>query len=248
MAKTIVATLRKGGSGKTTTAINLATALMERQKKTLLIDLDPQANATIGVGQDPTQLRKHINQLFTDVKTTPEEIIMKTPFGLDLMPSHPSLADTEAGMKATQIGSLKAIIQPIDNLYDYIIIDTPPSETFLTVNALATANEVIIPLQTHFLAMKGLQAQLVEIEQIRKGLNPNLNISGILPTMVNHRTNISQTILESIKQEYGDLVYPFQINWSIRHTEASLAGEPIIYYDPSHQGSKAYRKLANTFI
>lgn len=248
MAKKIAISLRKGGSGKTTTAVNLATALHQKSKKTLLVDLDPQANATISVGIDPLTLKKHINSLFTDINIKTEEAITKTSFGLPILPSHPDLAETEAGMRATQIGLLKGLLEPIDGLFDYIVIDTPPAESYLTVNALATADEVIIPLQTHYLAMRGLQEAIEEIEQVKNGLNPNLKIAGILPTMVSNRTNIAKTVLEAVKEAYSGLLYPFQVDFSIRHTEATLAGLPIVIYDPQHQGSLTYMKLAEFVI
>ena len=248
MAKKLAVVLRKGGSGKTTTAINLATALLKKGKRVLLIDLDPQANATISAGIDPTTLKKHINTLFTDINTQPKDVIIKTSFDLDLLPSHPDLADTEAGMRATQVGLLKGLLEPLENLYDFMIIDTPPSESYLTVNALAVADEVVIPLQAHFLAMRGLQDVLDEAEQVKKGLNPRLKVAGILPTMVNQRTNISKTVLEAVKGQYGALLYPIEVEYSIRHAEASLAGVPIVLYDPKHQGSKAYYKLAQLFL
>jgi len=248
MAKKIAVVLRKGGSGKTTTAINLATALHTKGKKVLLIDLDPQANATISVGIDPLTLKKHINTLFIDINTQPQETIVKTTFNLDLLPAHPDLADTEAGMRATQVGLLKGLLEPLERLYDFIIIDTPPSESYLTVNALAVADEVVIPLQAHFLAMRGLQDVLDEVEQVKKGLNPRLKVAGILPTMVNQRTNISKTVLEAVGGQYKTLLYPIQIDFSIRHAEASLAGLPIVLYDKEHQGSKAYYKFADMFI
>ena len=248
MAKKIAINLRKGGSGKTTTAINLATALHQKGKKTLLVDLDPQANATISVGIDPLSLKKHINSLLTDINIKPEEVIIKTSFGLPLLPSHPDLAETEAGMRATQVGLLRGLLEPLDRLFDFMVIDTPPSESYLTVNALAVANEVIIPLQAHYLAMRGLKQALEEVEQVKRGLNPNLKVAGILPTMVNQRTNIAKTVLEAVREAYGGLVYPFQVDFSIRHTEASLAGLPIVLYKPEHQGSKAYKRLARLVI
>jgi len=248
MARIIAVTLRKGGSGKTTTAVNLATALTLKGKKTLLVDLDPQANATISVGIDPTTLDKHINTLFTDINTKTEEVIIKTDFGLYLLPSHPDLADTEAGMRATQIGLLKGLLEPLDDSFDYIVIDTPPSESYLTVNALAVADEVLIPLQAHFLALKGLQDVLDEVKQVKQGLNPKLKVAGILPTMVSSRTNVSKIIIEEIKDKYAKFLYPLQVDFSIKHAEASLAGKPIVIYAPKHQGSLAYLKLANLII
>lgn len=248
MAKKIAVSLRKGGSGKTTTAVNLATALHLRGKKTLLIDLDPQANATISVGIDPLSLTKHINTLFTDINTKTEEVIIKTSFGLPILPSHPDLADTEAGMRATQIGLLKGLLEPIDGLFDYIVIDTPPAESYLTVNAMAVADEILIPLQAHYLAMRGLQEAMQEIEEVKKGLNPKLKVAGILPTMVSNRTNIAKTVLEAVTEAYRSLLYPFQVDFSIKHAEATLAGLPIVIYDPKHQGSLVYMQLADLVI
>jgi chromosome partitioning protein len=145
MARKIVVTLRKGGSGKTTTAINLATALHGLGRRTLLIDLDPQANATLAVGIDPTALQKHVEHLFTTLDTQPEDVIVRAPFGLPVLPSHPDLSRTEAGMKATQVGMLRGLLEPLEAAYDVVVIDTPPSESYLTVNALVAADEVIIP-------------------------------------------------------------------------------------------------------
>lgn len=248
MTKIIAVTLRKGGSGKTTTAVNLATALHKKGQRTLLVDIDPQANATISVGIDPLSLGAHINTLFTVVNAQAGEAIIKTPFGLPLLPSHPDLAETEAGMRATQIGLLKSLLDPIRDNYDYIVIDTPPAESYLTVNAMAVADELIIPLQAHYLAMRGLKDALDEVKQVQQGLNPNLKIAGILPTMVNNRTNMAKAVLEAVKDSYSRLVYPFQIDFSIKHAEATLAGLPILIYDPTHQGSKVYMKLADTII
>src|SRR3712207_6796448 len=200
MARKIAVTLRKGGSGKTTTAVNLAAALHRKGKKVLLVDLDPQANATLAVGIDPTTLPKNINHLFTRIDTTPDEVVTYTTFGLALLPSHPELAQTESGMKATQVGMLRGLLNPFEDAYDIIIIDTPPSESYLTVNALAAADEVIIPLQAHYLALQGLAQALTQVDQVRNGLNPQLKIAGILPTLVNARTNISRTVLEEVKR------------------------------------------------
>lgn len=248
MSKVIAVTLRKGGSGKTTTAVNLATALQEKGKRTLLVDLDPQANATVSVGIDPLTLDKHLNTLFTDINVTTNEAIINTAFGLPLLPSHPDLSDTEAGMRATQVGLLKSLLEPLGNDYDYIVIDTPPAESYLTVNAMAVADEIIIPLQAHYLAMRGLQDALEEVDQVRHGLNPKLIVAGILPTMVNNRTNMAKTVLGAVTEAYKDYLYPFQIDFSIKHAEATLAGLPIVIYDPKHQGSKVYMKLADAVI
>ena len=247
MARKIAVTLRKGGSGKTTTAINLAAALHRLGKRTLLVDLDPQANATLAVGLDPLRLAKHADHLFTTIDTQPGEVVTATAFGLSVLPAHPDLAHTEAGMKATQVGMLRGLLEPLDPAYDVIVIDTPPSESYLTVNALAAADEVIIPLQAHYLAMQGLAQALTQVEQVKRGLNPGLRVAGILPVMVNARTRISRLVLEEVGRTYPELLYPISIDFSVKHIEASLAGEPIVVLDPDHQGSVAYRRLAEEF-
>ncbi len=247
MAKKIVVTLRKGGSGKTTTAINLAMALHRLGARTLLIDLDPQANATLAVGIDPSGLAKHVDHLFTTIDTRPEDVIVRAPFGLPLLPSHPDLSRTEAGMKATQVGMLRGLLEPLEAAYDVVVIDTPPSESYLTVNALVAADEVIIPLQAHYLAMQGLAQALTQVEQVQRGLNPRLRIAGILPVMVNPRTRISRLVLEEVGRNYPQFLYPIRVDFSVKHVEASLAGEPIVVLDPTHQGAIAYRELAERF-
>jgi chromosome partitioning protein len=247
MARTITVTLRKGGSGKTTTAVNLATALHRSGRRTLLVDLDPQANATLAVGIDPLGLAKHVDHLFTTIDTQPGDVVVRTAFGLPLLPAHPDLARTEAGMKATQVGMLRGLLDPLRPEYDVVVIDTPPSESYLTVNALAAADEVIIPLQAHYLAMQGLAQAITQVEQVKRGLNPPLRVAGILPVMVNARTRISRLVLDEVGRTYPDLLLPLGVDFSVRHIEASLAGEPIVLLDPSHQGAVAYQQLAERF-
>ena len=151
-------------------------------------------------------------------------------------------------MKATQVGMLRGLLEPLEQSYDIIVLDTPPSESYLTVSALAAANEVIIPLQAHYLALQGLAQALTQVDQVRNGLNPQLQVAGILPTLVNARTNISKAVLDDVKQNYPQLLYPFGVEYSVKHSEASLAGRPIVLYDPHHQGAIAYMQLAERFL
>lgn len=248
MAKILTVTVDKGGSAKSTTALNLATALHLKRRRALCIDLDPQADATLAAGIDPLSLDKHVHTLFIDYNAHPHDVIVTTSFGLPFLPSHPDLSTTEAGMKATQVGVLKGIIEPIEDQFDFIVIDTPRLKSYLTASALVVAHEVVIPLQPHFLAVSALKDTLDEIENVRRGLNPKLKVAGVLPVMVNSRTNIAKMMLEQVRARYGDLLYPFQVDFSIRHVESTLAGEPIVVYAPRHQGSMAYKRLAEGFL
>ena len=179
-ARKIAIRIKKGGGSKSTAAINLATSLHQKGKKknlrVLLVDLDPQANATLAVGIDPKTLPKNINHLFTDVSVHPTDVIVQTSYGLDVLPSHPDLSNTESGMQATQLGVVRSLLEPIENLYDFIILDTPPAKSYLSVSAVVAADEVLLPLQVHYLALQGLGETLDEIEQVKKGLNPGITL------------------------------------------------------------------------
>jgi chromosome partitioning protein len=244
----IAVAIHKGGSGKTTTAVNLAAALHLKKIPTLLIDMDPQANATLNCGIDPTTLPKNINHLFNDINTKPEDVIVKSSFGLDVVPSHPDLAETLAGMKAAQAGILKGIFAPLEKKYKFIIIDTPPGDNYLTLAALVYAQEVLIPVQTHFFALHGLAEILKTVQDVKTGLNPSLKVLGVLPTMTNDRTNMARNVLEDLQKHYSKLLFKFNVDYSIKHPESTLAGEPILLYDPDHSGSIAYRKLAEAIL
>lgn len=248
MAEKYVVTLRKGGCGKTTTAVNLAACLQLAGKRTLLVDLDPGANATICVGINPLDLKLSINDLFTSINVQPMDAILTTSYGLSVLPSHPDLAKTEAGMQATQVGLLRGMLGPIEDRYDYIIIDTPPSESYLSVAALAYADWVLIPVQAHFLATQALAQAMQDIQRVRQGLNPGLKVRGILFTMVNARTNISKAVLDEVQSRYPEYVLPIEVGFSIRQVEASLAGEPMVIFDPNHRGSIAYKQLAEVVL
>jgi chromosome partitioning protein len=247
MARTIAVALRKGGSGKTTTALNLAAGLHLLGKRALLVDLDPQANATLAAGVDPATLPRHLGHLLMNNGMAPAGVVTETAFGLALLPAHPDLAQAERGLTAAQGGLLRELLAPLAAAYDHIVLDTAPAESALTVNALAAADEVVIPLHAHYLALQGLAQALEQIEQVRDELNPRLAVAGILPTLVNTRTSLGRAVLEEVRRHYPALLYSFAVEYSIRHSEASLVGRPIVLHDPRHQGARAYMELARRF-
>jgi len=244
MKKVISVTLRKGGSGKTTTAVNLATTLQLQGKKTLLIDLDDQANATISVGINPFTLKRSIHTLFTDINVAPQDVLITTEYGLTILPANDDLKHTAVGMTATQIGALKPLIAALRDQFDYIIIDTQPSHTFLSLSALVASDGILIPLQIHYLAMQGLTQVLEDVKKVQNGLNPSLEILGIVPNMVQPNTNIARLILEQVRKNYAQYLLPVEIKYSVKLIEASLVGQPISQYAPNHESTKDYIALA----
>jgi chromosome partitioning protein len=245
MAKVITVTLRKGGSGKTTTAVNLASSLGKHNKRVLLIDLDPQANATVSLAIDSVTTPN-----ITDVlqgKQTIEHVINDPLKGFDIIPSNQMLAQIEATLAtdpAKYANIIKNVISPLLPKYDYIIIDTPPSESMLTITALVASDYALIPTQAHYLAMHGLQQALDLITRVKEGYGASVEILGIVPTMVQTGTNIADLFIEQIKNDYPNLLLPYPVPHSIKLTESQLAGEPITDYDPQHPASLAYMQLA----
>ncbi|BAL80198.1 putative chromosome partitioning protein ParA [Caldisericum exile AZM16c01] len=202
----------------------------------------------MSVGINPMSLSHSINDLFTSIDVSPEDVVIKTEFGLDILPSHPDLAKTEAGMQATQIGVLKGILEPLEENYDYIIIDTPPSESYLSAAAITYARYILIPLQAHFLAMQALTQAMEDVSKVKKGLNPKIQIKGILFTMVNTRTNIAKSVIAEVREKYSELILPVEIPFSIKYVEATLAGIPMVLFGPNHQGSIEYKQLAEVIL
>ena len=194
MSKILTVAIRKGESGKTTTAVNVASALQLTGHRTLLVDLDQSAYATMHVGINPYTLTRSMHTLFTDFTASPESVLQVTSFGLSVLPVTGALEDIEAGMKASQIGALKPILSAVADQFEYIVIDTPPSHIYLSLSALVASDYVLIPLEPHYLAMDGLAKILNDIDQVKRGLNPKLTLLGIVPVKVQERTNIAQMI------------------------------------------------------
>ncbi|HEU5376136.1 MAG TPA: ParA family protein [Ktedonobacteraceae bacterium] len=238
----------KGGVGKTTTAVNLAAALrVNHGKRVLLVDFDPQASATAFLGVDPETVERNINHLLNDVRVQTREVITQTESGVDLLPSHPDLAENIPSMKGPRYQIVRDILEPIEEDYDYIIIDSPPQESGLTWNILAYAKEIVVPLEAHYLSVRGLADALSKLE-IARGINPDLQIKGILLTKVNLGVNIHKTYIEQVRRHAPQLVYPFMVGLTVVHQEAASAGQPIILYDPAHSGSIVYDQLAREFL
>ncbi len=244
MSKVICIAIRKGGVGKSTSAVNIATALHLKGHKTLLIDLEHTANSTISVGINPYELQKSLADLFTSIDVTPQDVIIKTAFGLSVLPAAKGLAQVEAGMTATMIGALRPLIEPLRQQFDFIIIDTPPGKSHLAAAALAASDSVIIPLEPHFLAITGLDEIMEDIKKVQNGLNPHLSIFGILPTKVQINPTITKKILALVDQQYPGLLLPHRIKFAIKNVAASLEGKPLVIYDQGDETAQEYIKLS----
>ncbi len=255
MGKIISLVNQKGGVGKTTTSINLAASLALLGKKVLLIDLDPQGNATTGVGINKGDIDKSIYDLLRG-EASLEEVIVKTDFkGLDIIPSTIQLAgiDIELIEKSKldpnfkRSNQLKEKITPYKDAYDYFIIDCPPSLGMITTNALTASNSVLIPVQCEFYALEGITQLLNTIMLAQKNLNPKLELEGVLLTMLS-KSNLGLDVIEEIRSYFKDKVYDTIIPRLIRLAEAPSHGKPIVAYDPKSKGSEAYINLAKEVI
>lgn len=252
MKTTVVALAnQKGGVGKTTTAINFSACLAEKRKKVLLIDLDPQANATSGLGLEKGFGASIFSALLGEADCI--DLIKETGIKhLDIIPSELDLAGAEISIarRDDYLHRLKEALTPVVDLgiYEYIILDCPPSLGILFMNALHVADEVIIPIQCEYLALEGLGVMVNIVNQIRDAGNPSLHISGILMTMYTVSTNLSQQVVQEVVNHFSDRVFETLIPRNVRLSEAPSYGKPIIEYDRNCVGSTAYRNLAKEFI
>ena len=250
MAKIIAFSNQKGGVGKTTTCINLSAYLAAMGKRILIVDLDPQGNATSGLGIDKDGELKTIYNLIEDEFTVDEIVVRTRVAGLDVIPATVDLAGAEIDLvdRSKREEVLKNILATVSDSYDYICIDCPPSLGLLTVNALTAAESVIIPIQCEFFALEGLTQLMNTIKLIKKHLNPKLNIEGVVLTMKDNRSNLISQVSNEIHKFFGKKVFETAIPRNIRLAEAPSHGEPIMIYDYASKGSQAYQALAEEFL
>ena len=247
--KIIAISNQKGGVGKTTSAINIASFLAITETPTLLIDMDPQANASSGLGIDTNNQKSIYDIMINNISI--KKCILKTNIDyLDIIPSHTKLSGAEIELVSmfTRESILKDALQSVLGKYKYIIIDTPPSLGLLTINVLTASKSLIIPIQCEYYALEGLSQLLNTIRLIQKNLNPELNIEGILITMFDSRLNMSRQVVSEVKEYFGDKVYKTIINRNVKLGESPSHGKPIILYDPSSTGSQNYMNLVTEIL
>ncbi len=251
MSRVIGIANQKGGVGKTTTAINLAACLAEKGKKVLLIDLDPQGNATSGFGLERGQIENTVYQLLISDDLSIKDCIQKNvQENVDVLPSDVNLSGAEIeliGIKRKEF-VLKKKLELVREDYDFVIIDCPPSLNMLTVNALTTADSVLVPIQCEYYALEGLSLLLHTISLVKKRLNASLEVEGVVFTMYDSRTNLSLQVVENVKDNLKQNVYKTIIPRNVRLAEAPSHGLPINKYDPKSAGAEGYRSLAQEVI
>jgi len=246
MGKIISVCNQKGGTGKTTTTVNLSTAIAEFGKRVLIIDADPQGNATSGVGVNKNELEISVYELIIN-KASVKDVLIKNIYpGLDIIPCNINLTGAEIELVGalSRETRLKKFVAPIAPEYDYVFIDSPPSLGLLTLNALVASDSVIIPIQCEFYALEGVSQLMNTLNLIRDSLNPGLSIEGVLLTMADYRTNLTTEVINEIRGYFKEKVYKTVIPRNIRLSEAPSHGKPITIYDGASIGSRKYRELA----
>lgn len=250
MTKVIAIANQKGGVGKTTTCVNLAASLAAMQKKILVLDCDPQGNATMASGVSKFDLSKSITNVLIDGLNIKDALVTETEGSFHLIPANEDLTAAEVNLldKYGRESFLKKSLETIKYDYDFVLIDCPPSLNILTVNALCASDSILVPLQCEYFALEGLTLLLQTVEQLANAVNSKLKIEGILRTMYDNRNRLSTDVSDELKNNFGDLVYDTIIPRNVRLAEAPSYGKPAMYYDKSSVGSKAYLALAAEVI
>jgi chromosome partitioning protein len=248
-ARVIAVANQKGGVGKTTTAVNLAAALAHTAARVMLVDLDPQGNATMGSGIDKRELAASTCEMLLD-EATLADILQRSPENFDLLPGNSDLTAAEIRLmdEPEREQRLKRALAPVRNNYDYILIDCPPSLSLLTLNALAAADSVLVPMQCEYFALEGLTSLLQTIDALKKRLNPTLEVEGILRTMYDVRNNLANAVSADLQSHFGELVFRTIVPRNVRLAEAPSHGQSIIAYDRASRGGIAYLGLAGEII
>jgi chromosome partitioning protein len=250
-ARIVAVCNQKGGVGKTTTTINLGAALAEQGRRVLLVDFDPQGALSVGLGIQPHEVEATVYNLLMERGTTAHDVLIKTAVqGMDLMPSNIDLSGAEVQL-VHEVGReyiLGGVLEPVLPDYDVVMIDCQPSLGLLTINALACAAGVLIPLECEYFAMRGVALLMETIDKVSRRLNPKLEIDGLLATMYDSRTLHTREVLTNVVNGFGDKVFHTVINRTVRFPDATVAGEPITRFDSGSMGASSYRELAREVI